>query len=63
MSMPSGSFSMPYSTSAFFTWRAKSAATFMCGGMAPCMVVIGAATLSAIHGDEMRLAGGAGSQR
>ena len=62
-SMPIGSFSMPKCTSAFLICLAKSPCTFIYGGSAPCMVEIGAATLSAIHGEEMRLAGGAGSHR
>ena len=62
-SMPIGSLSMPKCTSAFLICLAKSPCTFICGGRPPCMVEIGAATLSAIHGEEMRLAGGAGSHR
>ena len=40
MSMPSGSLSMPYCTSAFLICLAKSCCTFIEGGIAPCMVVM-----------------------
>src|SRR5262245_59408459 len=63
MSMPTGSFSIPKCASAFLICLAKSPWIFIQGGSAPCMVLIGAATLSAIQGDEMRLAGAAGSHR
>jgi hypothetical protein len=60
-SMPIGSLSMPSLRRTFLICLAKSPWMLSCGGRPPCMVEIGAATLSAIQGEEMRLAGGAGS--
>ena len=46
-----------------FIQRHRALMVAIDGGSAPCMLLIGAPTRSAIHGLLMRLAGGAGSHR